>query len=213
VEIEAIKLFYANNLEAASDKLAEDAQSGSNGLYGDPFKIRINDCHDCDHAEEQKVAYTQRSFIEKMNQYRLQAIDKPKEAANCYFLMANGFYNATYFGNARMFYATPLVDFGSYAYWYRDFSAINSMVLNCETALAYYQKAMDASNDKEFKAKCCFMAAKCEQNALFISGQLGNDEDFRAGKYFAMLKNDYRKTNYYKEVIEECKYFNTYAGK
>jgi hypothetical protein len=213
VEIEALKLFYVNKLDLSNDKLAEDATWGTSELLGDPFKIRINDCHDCDHLEEQKVTYTQRSFIEKMDYYRLRAISHPKEAANCYFMLANGFYNATYFGNARMFYATPLIDFGSYAYWYRDFSGINPLVLDCQTALSYYLKAMDASTDKEFKAKCCFMAAKCEQNALFISGQLGSDEDFRAGKYFAMLKSDYRKTDYYKEVIEECKYFNAYARK
>lgn len=214
IELEAIKLFYANRLDEAVQKLAEDPGCAQGQLYGDPFRIRINDCHDCDHTEAtDDVIYSKREFIVKMCEYKKLAQQNPKEAAHYYFLMANGFYNATYFGNARRFYENPLVDFGTNAYWYRDFSALHPFVLDCKTALDFYQKALDSSSKKEFKAQCCFMAAKCEQNQVFTSGTLGHGDDFRAGNYFALLEKEYSKTNYYKEVIHECGYFRTYLAK
>jgi hypothetical protein len=76
----------------------------------------------------------------------------------------------------------------------------------------YYNKAMGASKDPEFKAKCCFMAAKCEQNTFFCHEPKDYKGDFKAGKYFTMLKSNYSATKYYREIIEECGYFKTYLG-
>jgi hypothetical protein len=75
----------------------------------------------------------------------------------------------------------------------------------------YYVKAMNLSGSKEFKAKCAFMAAKCEQNAFFVQQEQSSDIDFRAGNYFKMLKENFSTTKYYKEVIKECGYFRTYV--
>ncbi len=72
---------------------------------------------------------------------------------------------------------------------------------------------MELSNDKNFKAQCCFMAAKCEQNKYFLKKDRKKGVDFVAGKYFKQLKDSYNNTDYYNEIIKECGYFRTYLAK
>ncbi|MBC7865374.1 MAG: hypothetical protein IAF38_20530, partial [Bacteroidia bacterium] len=79
--------------------------------------------------------------------------------------------------------------------------------LNCSNALNYYLLAAENSEDKEFKAKCTFMAAKCELNASYSKKGLGED------KYFGILQKDFSKTKYYSEILKECSYFRYYVKK
>ncbi|PZX20347.1 hypothetical protein LX69_00344 [Breznakibacter xylanolyticus] len=211
VQHQAVQLFYDNRLADALRKLDQVPGAGAFDLLGDPFRIRINDCHDCDHADTSPL-YTQRTFIEKMLEYQTIMTQNPDRVADCSFKLANGFYNATYFGNARYFYQTDLVDWGYFSYWTGDFGNMNAKILDCTQAMKYYHKAMEASKNPEFKAKCCFMAAKCEQNIRYMRNELGEHEDFRSGKYFRMMKKEFANTDYYNDVIQECKYFRTFAN-
>lgn len=196
---------------AQQDKLEEalaalKAAGNKETLYGNPFTIHIKDCHDCDHAAVQKTKYTKASFVEKMIEMKGIAQNKPAEAAQNYFLVANGFYNMTYFGNARLFYDNR-VDNTIYNYEHAVTPEENS-----DLALKYYLLALQNTTDKEFKAKCTFMAAKCEQNAFFMNMPANYKGDFKSGAYFATLKKDYSATKYYQEIIRECGYFRTYLG-
>ncbi|MES2133217.1 MAG: hypothetical protein V4506_12800 [Bacteroidota bacterium] len=197
---------------AQQDKLDESLAafkkiSNTEVLYGNPFTIHTKDCHDCDHEAVQKTKYTKLSFIEKMMEMKATALAKPAEAAQNYFLIANGFYNMTYFGNARLFYDNR-VDNSIYEYNHNALPEENN-----DLALKYYLLALQNSTDKEFKAKCTFMAAKCEQNHFFMNTPKGYEGDFKSGQYFASLKKEYAGTKYYSEVIRECSYFKTYLGK
>lgn len=209
VELMAMHHFYGDQIDDALEQINELPDAGNRMLWGDPFTIHINDCHDCDHEEHGQV-YSQKTFLKRMAELDKKAKNNTKQAAEVYFEMANGFYNCTYFGNMRLFYETNLIDFGYYNGWSRDFSSMNRMIVDCSLALKYYEKAMNLSLDKEFKAKCCFMAAKCEQNNRFANGELTEGVDFIAGKYFKKLSNDYSDTQYFNEVIEECQYFYTH---
>ena len=86
---------------------------------------------------------------------------------------------------------------------------------DCSYALKFYEKAMSVASDKELVAKACFMAAKCEQNMYYISDE-PKEEDYWIGIYpnyelyrtnFKKLRDEFNKTGYYNEVINECKYF------
>ena len=177
-------------------------------LYGNPFTIHIKDCHECDHGAIQKTKYTSVSFIEKMIEMKNTAIAKPSEAAQNYFLVANGFYNMTYFGNARYFYENNV---SGDLYYYGRHEMLPEE--HCEIALKYYLLAKEKSTDIEFRAKCTFMAAKCEQNLFFVNIPEDYKGDFKAGIYFSSLKKDFATTKYYKEIIKECGYFRTYLGR
>ena len=132
---------------------------------------------------------------------------KSEEVSQNYFLIANGFYNMTYFGNARMFYDNR-VDNSIYTYDHKTVPEENSGM-----ALKYYLMALQASTDIEFRAKCTFMAAKCEQNDFFMTVKKDYNGDFKSGIYFISLKKDFSGTTYYSEIIKECGYFRTYLGK
>ena len=60
--------------------------------------------------------------------------------------------------------------------------------------MKFYVKAMGLSNNPEFRAKYCMMAAKCEQNEFFISKPKGYKGDFKAGDYFRFLKKNSTET-------------------
>lgn len=203
LELLAIRYAQLDMLNNSSKTFKKMAESNKT-LLGNPFTIHINDCHDCDHNAFQTKKYTCLSFIEKMQEMKETAIKKPNEAAQNYFLIANGFYNMTYFGNARIFYDNA-VDKSIYEYEHKPV-----IEENCDLALKYYLLAKEKSTNKEFKAKCTFMAAKCEQNAFFMNPPDDYEGDFKSGEYFNMLQKDYSTTKYYVEIIKECGYFKTY---
>lgn len=211
VEFQAIQLVLHHDLTGALAMMNTEKELNGNGFNADPFIIHINDCHDCDQTAEHIESYDVRSFIEKMLEYEQKAEQDPKKAAEYYFLMANGYYNITYFGNSRYFYSSPLYERSDvYFYWHESIKP--DAIFDCSKAEEYYVKAMNLSGSKEFKAKCAFMAAKCEQNAFFVQQEQSSDIDFRAGNYFKMLKENFSTTKYYKEVIKECGYFRTYLN-
>lgn len=203
---ELLGIRYAQQDKLEDALVALKAVGSKETLYGNPFTIHIKDCHDCDHEAAQKTKYTKASFIEKMIEMKGIAQSKPAEAAQNYFLVANGFYNMTYFGNARLFYDNR-VDNTIYMYEHAATPEENN-----DLALKYYLLALQHATDKEFKAKCTFMAAKCEQNAFFMNVPANFKGDFKSGVYFASLKKDYSTTKYYQEIIKECGYFKTYLS-
>jgi hypothetical protein len=205
--LELLGIRYAQVDKLDSAIIAFKQVKSPETLLGNPFTIHINDCHDCDHAAAQKTKYTRLSFAEKMFEMKNKAASKPEEAAQNYFLVANGFYNMTYFGNARLFYDNP-IDFRHYYY---SNSNEGTKENDCALALKYYLLARDKSTDKEFKAKCTFMAAKCEQNLWFLTRKYEDGIDFKSGVYFKELVKTYSTTKYFDEIVKECGYFRTFA--
>ena len=92
---------------------------------------------------------------------------------------------------------------------YEDINKI-SFIFNCVKALSYYEKAMSLTKDKETKALCCFMAAKCEQNKFFMNKPQDIKDDFKSGKFFRLLRDKYSDTEKYSEVLNECGYFKKF---
>lgn len=204
-----IKLIYQYNFQEALYMFESCHSSGEATLYADPFIIHMNDCHDCDFEAEKEFEYNQLSFVNKMLELESLIETDPENASEYYFLYANGLYNMTYFGNCRKVYDSPLFNIDYVDFWYNN-QTFSNPVLDCSEALKYYDLASENSNDKEFKAKCCFMAAKCEQNQYFISDEFNNDAVIRSGTYYTQLKNQYSETKYFQEIIRECGYFRTY---
>jgi hypothetical protein len=212
-DYQAIDLIYQYKFQDALAKFNECKGSGSDALLGDPFIIHINDCHDCDHQAQTSESYTKYTFVKRLAELEDFSSGDSKKMSETYFLLANGLYNMTYFGNARVVYGTPIKDRSLVYFEYNsDRKALDELIYDCSKAEEYYRKAMELSVDKEFKAKCCFMAAKCEQNAYFISADFSTERAVRSGKYFKQLQESFSKTNYYKEILKECGYFSSYQA-
>ena len=215
-EIQAVQKAMNYDFAGAAAIFRKNETAGAGELLGNPFNIRIQDCHDCDHGMPQKVVYTKLKFVEKMvelSQKASTAIDN-QERANNYFLFANGLYNMTWYGNARVFSATAIN-------WnYQESNRFNgySFKKSQEVGLYYsmqeaqknYLLAMSLSTNKEFKAKCAWMLAKCEHNAWLEDSWGEGSGDFAAGVYFKMMNDNFKDSKYYKEVIAQCGYFCTY---
>ncbi len=205
VLLSGVRYAQHDELEKAIEIL-KGKESYNTLLLGNPFTIHIKDCHDCDHQANQRIKYTRGTFLQKLLEMETIAQRKPLEAAQNYFLVANGFYNMTEFGNARVFYQTYV-----YNFIYDDGRKLLPEQTS-DIALKYYLLAMQNTTDKEFRAKCAFMVAKCEQNAWFMRTADNYKGDFKAGMYFGKLKNEYNNTKYYQEIINECGYFKTYLN-
>ncbi|MFL5729804.1 MAG: hypothetical protein ACJ75J_09995 [Cytophagaceae bacterium] len=195
----------------SEDKFAEAVKEFKAGkdpvLPADPFKMRINDCHDCDFESMTRKGYTKSVFAQDILDKMNLITSDPANAARYYYELGNAHYNLTHFGNAWM-----AIDY------YRDGSAFEygeiqpTDFYDCSKAKEYYQKALEASASKEFSARCCFMISKCEQNEFFMTGKKAEDPvpaEYRT--YFKMLKDKYADTKFYKEAIEECGNFNYYV--
>ena len=196
-----------------------DDEYGHWNSASDPFVSQINDCFECgatpspDSSEEAGESLSLYQFARDMIAYQDSLQSNPANAATYYYRMANGYYNMTYFGSCRSYFSDiggqyMHVWFGPYME--QDTSIPN--VMNCKMAEAYFVKAMNLAKNPEFKARCCFRAAKCEHNYFYQHMPKDFKGDFQAGNYFAMLKADYSKTQYYQEIISECGYFKTYLG-
>ncbi|MDR3611867.1 MAG: hypothetical protein P4L27_14955 [Ignavibacteriaceae bacterium] len=215
LEYQGVKIFLDGNLPEAYKIFTAVDSVGTTVLPADPFDIHINDNHDRDFEAAKKITYTKFTFVKRMAELQASIDRKSPDAADLCFQLANGFYNSTYFGNNRTFYNTNITDyyFSKRHEIMLDTENIDHRVFVCSNALKYYLKAMELSNDRDFKAKCCFMAAKCEQNKYFCRKDRKPKIDFVAGKYFKELKDSYNNTDYYNEIIKECGYFRTYLSK
>lgn len=231
-ERRAINLFYLDKIDEAivEMKKAEPIRSVSSYsgeiyektykntvLLGNPFNGKIQDCNDCDHMAKQSVKYTKLDFLMKIKEMQ-DKIAKGDDVFNNAFLVGNAFYNATYYGNARVFYYNALVN----EYGNSISPAERKYLLNMSQAKKYYGIAKKAATTKEQKAKIAYFEAKIERNEFYANeyqnkdyywGASWDDPMFKKWKGFQELATLYSDTKYYQEVINECGYFRTYLAK
>ncbi len=208
-----LKELEKSNLQTNTNKKPETYTTTSGA---DPFLIHINDCHDCDiRSADSHSTYSALSLVEKLSNLQSKTKSKGQGSAQASFEIANALYNISYYGNSRILFGAedPIGTYG-----------------NMDQAEKYYVLAMNSSNDKEFKAKAAFMAAKTERNRSFnllYNARLNSEHevwttDFLlenqdvtsfSPKYFEILKKNFSKTKYYQEAIQECGYFRKFLEK
>jgi hypothetical protein len=220
-ELKGNNKLYEYDFAGAINEYQKLVNAGSRKLNANPFLIHIKDCHDCDYLQNGTISKLQ--FAKEMLNTQ-NAINTPvstEERAKLCFKLANGLYNMTYNGNNRViaqtdFYAINY-PYGSISYRWMDAEKVTldnlTGYFDCRLAQKYYTMAEQFTANREFKAKCVFMAAKCEHNIYLETGFPGNKKeiDFIAGRNFKRLKNEFSNTIYYKEIINECGYFCSYV--
>jgi hypothetical protein len=215
---EAIKSTYEDKIPEAIAFMQQTDSIQYSEFLGNPFNGNIKDCHDCDHVNYQKRKYSQIEFL-KTIQIMKETIDKKIDIYTNNLLIANGYYNITHFGNGRVFYENNMIGYGSSPYGFSNKNKI--LITNCNVAKSYYNKALLAATTDEQKAKCHYMLAKCERNDYYNKKydavknywEIESDKiDFLAWSGFKVLKNNYSKTKFYQETLNECGYFNTFIN-
>jgi hypothetical protein len=220
LEVKGTRLLGKNLLEEAIkvfNAIPENVRSSSStfSLDADPFKGRIRDIvncwnYDCGGGDN----YTKLSLAEAMLTLQKKAIQEPENAGKYYHLLGNAYYNITFFGPAwgALDYHRSGGNWGYLGYyesWYQFDPETFDEVVDMSLAEKYYTKSVEASNDPELAALSTYMAAKCELNRFYMSGEETKDG---YQTHFSDLVGNYRNTQIYDQLVRECFYFRQYQN-
>lgn len=177
-------------------------------------------------ASEAKFSTTKTAFAQEMLRLQKATESDKVNAGKYYYKMATGFYNITFYGHAWQlvqYYRT-----GSDGYFIpKDANAFQKEYYGCYTAEKYFQKALQASTDKNFKARCLFMMAKCSQKQVrrpqyedfgdkydaYEAADKAYWPKFMNNKYFPELVKNYSTTSFYKQAFSTCSYLRDFIKK
>lgn len=185
------------------------------GVYIDanPFGDTISESHIKTSADT--VVYTKLSFAKRMFELENLLQSDPANAASYYYQLANGYYNISYYGNS---WAITHYNRSSSEADYMDKSLeANNDYYTAKKALSCFIKAINSSDNKEFKARCSMLAAKCYQAQTTLYKYNGTTDKYEPGDYFTnnpyftSLYKDYRKTAFYKQAIGQCTYLKDFV--
>lgn len=187
-------------------------------VYKNPFdmsakNIRFDDKINFENIQEEN-SYTKLKLAKQL-QLHLERANATNSAID-YYNLGVAYYNISYYSNMWSFLA-----------YYRCTYEPNGFLDN-SIALNFLNKALSIGlKNRELEAKAHFMGARCELN-LFTQGYggIGNNtedglyfDDFMSEinqkgyqKNFAVLKNSYSNTQFYRDIISECSYFNYYQN-
>lgn len=174
---------------------------------------------------ESAFRITKLAFAQEMLRLEKALIADKANAAKHYYKIALGLYNITYYGHAW-----KLVQYyrsGVDGYFIpTDATGFQKEYYGCVNAKAYFEKAMNASTDNNFKARCLFMMAKCSQKQirlpqyddyenydLYDSARIKYFSLFKNNPYFPQLVNEYANTPFYKEAFNSCSYLIDFVKK
>jgi len=200
---QALELVYKEEIGKAILLIGKMTKTGAaDHLPANPFNGRLNDCHDCDQAAPQKQIFTPLTFLTTIQKIAAGLTTAKDKYRNAMFL-ANAYYNISYYGNNRAFYEADVFGGGD--------------IYSQKISEKYYLLARKYAQTNEQKARCTFMASKCEHNDYYTeNGGVNRGYDDAVivpppGKYFEELKLKYPKTRYYLEVLHECGYFKDFV--
>jgi hypothetical protein len=191
-----------------------------------PFKEYLGER--VDKVVADSVNVTREELAGKILEYQFAAranFANPNVAARYNYLLGLCYYNCSYFG-----YSWNAFDaFRSGQNWTKlaqgpVFGLANSPFGNLElldlrTAISYFELALSTAQNDELRAKATFMLARCKQKQWFCDQKCnykpGNKEiPVLPEPYVAYQKaflQRYAKTQFYQDVIAECKWYAAYA--
>ncbi len=211
------------DFEKAAAWFKKTADKKSSVINTNPF---IDILYDQEEAlpSEAKFSTTKLAFAEEMLRLQKLSVTDKANAAKYLYKMALGFYNMTYYGHAW-----KLVQYyrsGSDGYYIPDnATAFQKEYYGCFKAQEYFEKAMNSSTDKNFRARCLFMMARCSQKIVhqpqysefgsnwdkYDAAQADYFKQFKNNKYFPQFVKEYSGTAFYKEAYNSCSYLRDFV--
>lgn len=189
----------------------------------DPFLDYLNDWQRISKAAP--VPYTKLSLAKKLLEMETKmasgtGVDDP---SRLYYQYASALYNMSYYGNSwnAVAYSRTGGDWNDGAYkapWEKEYYGVY-------TAKEFYQKAYDAATNKEFKAACLFMVAKCAQRqiprpaysynneAAYEKAEADFEKRFKYNPLFQKFKTEFGDTKFYQYAYNRCSYLRDYVKK
>ncbi len=197
-------------------------------MAANPFADLLMDTHRP--TRQDTVVYTKLSFTQKMMRLEkdVTVVTEVEQKAKLYYELAKGFYQMSYWGNSWLLaeYSWSSSEAG---YDNKDSSSFgnnsNPDYYLVNKSKDYYLLASSTSTNQNFKARCIYMAAKCEQkkygempyyyenSAEYKSKVMEWINAFdRSTKYYSILQKQYSNTAFYKEAFTTCSYLKDFVN-
>jgi hypothetical protein len=224
-------LYFSNGEVEAANEIFKQVSATAWDDYGqfEPFKETFKDCIRCFVHRDTSVilSLNKGELLQQLINLEYKAKSDLENAASHYYRLGLAWYNMSYFGydwKARDYFRSgstwPIVHASrNQEYLHPKFTLRNRENTDLSKAYGYFEKALELAQDPELAAKAAFQAARCEQKMFFMSGDF--QPNLRSNRipqipsaysgYFQKLKSQYQKTNFYQQIIRECKYFAAYA--
>lgn len=165
------------------------------------------------------LTYNKGEFLEALLDKEYQAKAGTGNVGVLNFQIGLALYNITYFGQAwqvQDFYRsgaslrTAYLRDGDNVVPHPVYPYGNAEHFDCSRARLFFERARLATDSLELGAKATFWAAKCERNEYYVNRwRPGAQQTF---ENFELLVENYRNTDYYQRILEECLYFRAYAS-
>lgn len=156
--------------------------------------------------------YTKATLVYKLMQLRNKvAQPNHKTKSQDYLLIANCYYNMSYYGNSWMMKrisrtANKDENYDDETEYYQ-----------CSKAKYYYEKAMEHSKSKDFKALCLYMKSKCEarEKEYLVYKQYEKDYYVKSEQLQKVREKAFdefitKYPSHYNEMMSNCEIFAQY---
>jgi hypothetical protein len=188
----------------------------------DPFFDYLNDWQRL--TKSVATPYTKLTLAKKLQDMEAKmATVAGEEKARLYYQYASALYNMSYYGNSwsAVAYDRSGSDWNEGSYklpWQKEYYGVYA-------ARGYYQKAYDATMNKEYKAACLFMVAKCAQRQIprpsydynnygaYDKAEAAFQKKFMNNPLFGKFKSEFGNTKFYQYVYNRCSYLRDYVKK
>ncbi|RYF86931.1 MAG: hypothetical protein EON98_02115 [Chitinophagaceae bacterium] len=191
-------------------------------LNVDPFFDYLNDWQR--YNKSATTPYTKLTLAKKLQDMKTR-VDAANTGDNSklFYEYASALYNLSYYGNSwnAVAYDRSGSDWNDGNYkvpWEKEYYGVYE-------ASNYYQKAYDAAINKEFKAACLFMVAKCAQKQIPMPPYDYNryeqyekdiaifNKKFMNNPLFGKFKSEFGTTKFYQYAYNRCSYLRDYVKK
>lgn len=197
-------------------------------MTANPFADLMLDTHAP--TKQDTIKYSKLSFTQKMLRLEkeLAASAGKEKKASLHYELAKGFYHMSYWGNSWMLvqysWSTTEVEYPR-----ADSSFKNTVeYYGVKRAKKHYLEALANTANKNFQARCIFMAAKCDQKQVgnlpyFYSFDSQNEYNIalrnwisafdKRNSFYSQLNRNFSNTPFYKEAFTTCSYLRDFVQK
>jgi hypothetical protein len=170
------------------------------------------------YEQEEKQMLNKKQVLKKMIYLEELAKKDPRKRAECYYQLANAWFNLTYYGKnwlmVRQWWSR--FEMSSWRSARLISSDFNEDYFGCRQAKIYYSKAIGATNDKKLAALCYFMMKECEKrNRTYRQALKGGDDAWHYTDTKTIIDHkDLRKkgidAEYMEKLVNECELYQSF---
>ena len=180
-------------------------------IGGNPFYLNFYRSHPV--TKEDKRSLNKKQVIEEMIHLEALAKKDKNKTAECYYQLANAWYNMSYYGKnwlmVRQWWSVnepyPWSSPPKKTSFYDDY-------YGCLQAKQYYDQAIRFTNDKQLAALCFFMSGNCNANYQHYMRMVKGEEDaaYDYSPDYALATKKGIDRKYYKQIVEECETYQSF---